>query len=112
MYGKINHGKSSSKGSAVSKSIRQIAKESGVDHSAISKVINGKYKADPKKIFEKIIRAIGGVNIQAEKYDDILEMLNSARFPAKFGKAQRTAAWLYNLIETDQRNANKNEEQK
>jgi len=84
----------------MSKSIRQIAKESGVDHSAISKVINGKYKADPKKIFEKIIRAIGGVNIPLEKYDEMLEMLNSARFPQKFQSAHRTASWLYDLIST------------
>lgn len=95
----------------MSKSIRQIAKESGVDHSAISKVINGKYKADPRKIFEKIIRAIGGVNIQADKLDDIIEMLDSARFPAKFGKAQRTASWLYELICTEKKNLNKTEAQ-
>ena len=92
----------------MNKSIRQIARESGVNHSAISKVINGKYNADPKKIFEKIVRAIGGVNIPAEKYDELLLMLDSARFPQKFQPLHRTAAWLYDLIST----AKKNEEQK
>lgn len=91
----------------MAKSIRQIAKESGVDHSSISKIINGKYKADPKNVFEKIIRTMGGVNIPIEKYDEILEMLTSARFPQKFQAAHRTASWLYDLITTAKKNEDK-----
>lgn len=87
------------------KSLRQIAKEAGVSHSTLSKIANGKIPAS-KKTVEKLLASIGGVNIPQERYTEILQMLDSARFPAKFGQAQRTAAYLYDLIAT----ANKQEQ--
>lgn len=79
-------------------SIRQIAKDAGVSHSSISKILNGKYGADPKNILEKILRSVGGINIPPDKFDELLEMLNESRFPAKFNGAQRTATWLYDRL--------------
>ncbi len=80
------------------KSLRSIAKEIGVSHSSLSKILNGKYNADPSNIVKKLIERIDGVFIPADKYDDILEMLDNARFPARFGRSQRTATRLYDTI--------------
>jgi DNA transposition AAA+ family ATPase len=82
------------------KSIRQIEREAGISHGAIGKILKGKYKANPKNIFEKILGSIGGVNIPPDRYDEILEMLDNARLPQKFQAAHRTASWLYDLVTT------------
>jgi len=80
------------------KSIRRISKEIGISHSTLSRILNGKYDSDPSNIIKKLLDNINGVIIREEQYDEILEMLDSARFPSKFGKAQRTATYLYDLV--------------
>ncbi len=80
------------------KSIRQISKEIGVSHSTLSRILNGKYDSDPANVIRKLLDNINGVIIREDQYDEILEMLDSARFPSKFGKAQRTATYLYDLV--------------
>jgi len=87
-------------------SLRQLAKQIGISHSALVKISNGSYAANPQHVFKKIISHIQGVVIPAEKYDDILEMLNAARFD-RFGETSRTAAWLYNQVEQAKRRAEK-----
>jgi len=84
----------------LAKSLRTIAKEAGIDHSALSKVARGKYKANPKGVIDKLLKSIGGVNIPTDKLEEILQMLNKARFPVKFQEAHRTAAWLYEIVST------------
>ncbi len=91
-------------------SIRQIARDAGVSHTSISKILNGKYGADPKNILEKIIRSIGGINIPPDKYDDLIEMLEDCRLPSKFGKSQRTATWLWERLIAAKQSDNKEEE--
>ncbi len=83
-------------------SLRLLAKQIGVSHSSLSKIANGKYKANPQNIFKKIIDNIQGAMIPAPKYDEILTMLNDASFP-KFGETSRTAAWLFDLVEEAKR---------
>lgn len=87
-------------------SLRALAKQIGISHSALVKIANGKYEANPQNVFRKIISHIQGVVIPAEKYDDILEMLNAARF-VRFGQTSRTAAWLYEQVEQAKRRAEK-----
>ena len=85
----------------MAKSLRTIAKESGIDHSTLSKVARGKYAGNTAKIIDKLLKSLGGVNIPKEKFDEILGMLDQARFPQKFQSAHRTAAWLYdNILQT------------
>lgn len=85
------------------KSIRSIAREMGIDHSTLSKIQNGKYNADPKNIIQKLLKHFGGVHVPTDRIDDLLEMLDNARFPAKFQNCQRTASWLYETL-TDAKN--------
>lgn len=87
-------------------SLRQFAKAIGMSHSTLSKIANGKYKADTKNVFKKILSNITGVVIPAEKYQEVITMLNDARF-SKFGETSRTAAWLYSLLESAQKSEHK-----
>lgn len=80
-------------------SLRAFAKAIGVDHSTLSKIANDKYPANTGKIFKKIISHVNGVIIPTGRYQNIMEMLNDARFP-KFSETSRTAAWLYEVVET------------
>ncbi len=80
-------------------SLRAFAKSIGVSHSTLSKIANNKYGADTGKVFKKILSHVNGVVIPADKYDEILAMLNDAKFP-KFGETSRTASWLYDVVET------------
>jgi transcriptional regulator with XRE-family HTH domain len=85
----------------MAKSLRTIAKESGISPGTLSRIANGKYKANPKSIIDKLLKSITGVNIPPDKFDEVLEMLDNARFPQKFQTAHRTAAWLYdNILQT------------
>jgi transcriptional regulator with XRE-family HTH domain len=82
----------------VAKSLRTIAKESGISPGTLSRIASGKYKANPKGIIDKLLKGITGVNIPPDRFGEVLEMLNQARFPQKFQAAHRTAAWLYDVI--------------
>ena len=90
-------------------SLRKTAKAIGVDHSTLSKVLSGKYPANAKNVVEKILNSINGIIIPADKYEDLLQMLDKARFPAKFGSAQRTATWLWDQVHQAKRNSQKAE---
>lgn len=79
-------------------SLRKIAKDLGVDHSTLSKVLNGKYNASTKNVFDKLLKSINGVIIPVDKYEELMTMLDKARFPAKFGEAHRTATWLWDKL--------------
>lgn len=79
-------------------SLRSIAKELDLSHSTLSKILNGKYNADPKKVVDKLIGLLGGVHIPESRYDEILQFLESARLPAKFSASHRAATWLYETI--------------
>lgn len=81
-------------------SLRSIAKENGISHSTLVRVLNGTYKGNSQKIMAKIINNIDGVIIPREKFLDILKMLDFARFPQKFQSAHRTASWLWDIINT------------
>lgn len=87
-------------------SLRSFAKAIGVDHSTLSKIANDKYPANTGKIFKKIISHVNGVVIPTGRYQDILDMLNNARFE-QFGETSRTAAWLYEIIESAKRKVEK-----
>ena len=78
-------------------SLRGFAKQMDISHSTLSKIMNGKYGANPDKMIRKIIETLQGAVIPASKYDEILQMLDDTTFP-KFGKTSRTASWLYELI--------------
>lgn len=91
-------------------SLRKLAEGMGLSHSTLSKILNGKYNADSRHVFEKLLSSMNGLLIPAEKYEELLEMLDKARFPAKFGSAQRTATWLWDTVKTAKHNLEKREE--
>jgi hypothetical protein len=81
-------------------SLRSIAKQNGISHSTLSRMIAGKYKGANSRILGKIIGNIDGVIIPRDKFLEILKMLDMARFPQKFQSAHRTASWLWDVINT------------
>ena len=90
-------------------SLRQVAKQNGISHSTLSRMIAGKYKGDNAKVLGKIIGNIDGVIIPRDKFLEILKMLDLARFPQKFQSAHRTAAWLWEIINNAQNKSVKKE---
>ena len=79
-------------------SLRSIAKQMGVSHTTLSRVMNNKYQGDNTKVLSKLLDSIDGVIIPREKFLEILKMLDLARFPQKFQSAHRTASWLWDTI--------------
>lgn len=90
-------------------SLRQIAKQNGMSHSTLIRVLNGTYKGNTQNILAKIIGNVDGVIIPREKFLDVLKMLDVARFPMKFQSAHRTAAWLWDTINAANRKPVKQE---
>ena len=81
-------------------SLRSIAKENNISHSTLIRVLNGTYKGNSQKIMARIINNVDGVIIPNEKFLEVLKMLDLARFPQKFQSVHRTAAWLWDIINT------------